>query len=63
MRDEQVRQIGWGQAVESFVCEEEYFEGYAGFDGEPVESEEDRGDMVTGSGVSEEAGSRVLNQN
>ena len=61
MRNEEVRQIGGGQTVESFVCEQEYFEGYAGFDGEPVEREEDRGDVVTGSGVGEEAGSRVLN--
>ena len=47
--------------MESFVGEEEYFESDAGFDGEPVEVKEDRGDMVTGSGVGEEAGSRVLN--
>ena len=43
--------------MESFVGEEEYFKGDAEFDGEPVEIEEDRGDMVTGSGVGEEAGS------
>ena len=47
--------------MESFVGEEEYFKGDAEFDGEPVEIEEDRGDMVTGWGVGEEAGSRVLN--
>ena len=61
MGDEEVRQIGGGQTVESFVCEQECFEGYAGFDGEPMEREEDRGDVVTGSGMGEEAGSRILN--
>ena len=60
MGNEEVGQIGGGQTVESFVCEQEYFEGYAGFDGEPVERE-DRCDVVTGLGVGEEAGSRVLN--
>ena len=61
MRDEEVRQVGWGQGVESFVCQEVCFECYAGLDRDPVEGEENRRDVVTGAGVSEEAGSRVLN--
>ena len=46
--------------MEGFEGEEEEFEVDALFDGEPVERVEDRGDVVTGPGVSEQAGGRVL---
>lgn len=46
--------------MEGFEGEEEYFVLDAVQDGEPVEILEDWGDVITGAGVSEEAGSRVL---
>ena len=61
MGDEEVRQVWGGQVVEGFEGQEQYFEVNALFDGEPVESVENWGDVVTGPGVGEEAGSRVLN--
>lgn len=57
----EVSQIGGGQAMEGFESEEEYFKDDALFDGKPVEGVEDRSDVVTGPGVSQKAGSRVLN--
>ena len=47
----EVRQVGWGQVVESFESQEEDFEINALFDGEPVESEENRSDVFTRPGV------------
>ena len=58
--DKEVRQVGWGQVVESFEGQEEYFEVNALFDREPVEGVENGGNVLTGPGVSEEASSRVL---
>ena len=46
--------------VKSFEGQEEDFEVDALFDGEPVESEENRSDVFTRPGVSEEASGRVL---
>ena len=60
MGDEEVRQVGRGQVVESFEGQEEDFEVDALFDGEPVESEENRSDVFTRPGVCEKARSRVL---
>ena len=60
MGDKEVRQVGWGQVMESLEGLEEYFEIDALFDGEPVESGENGGDVFTGPGVSEEASSSVL---
>ena len=51
MGDEEVREVGRGKVVE--------FEVDALFDGEPVESEENRSD-VSRPGVCEKARSRVL---
>jgi hypothetical protein len=51
MGDEEVRQVGRGKVVESFEGQEEDFEVDALFDGEPVESEENRSDV----GVCEKA--------
>ena len=60
MGDEEVRQVGRGKVVESFEGQEEDFEVDALFDGEPVESEENRSDVFTRPGVCEKARSRVL---
>ena len=46
--------------VEGFEGQEEDFEVDALFDGEPVESEENRSDVFTRPGVSEKVHSRVL---
>ena len=62
MGDKEVRQVGWGQVVESLKGQEEYFEINALFDGEPVESGENGGDVFTGLGVSKGASSRVLDR-
>ena len=51
MGDEEVRQVGRGKVVESFEGQEEDFEVDALFDGEPVESEENRSDVFTRPGV------------
>ena len=51
MGEKEVSQVRGGQAMEGFVCEDEYFEFDAFFDGEPVERVEDRSDVVTGPGV------------
>jgi len=56
MGDEKVRQVGRGQVVECFESQEEDFEVDTLFDGEPVESEENRSDVFTGPGVSESFG-------
>ena len=60
MGDEEVRQVGRGQVVESFESQEEDFEVDTLFNGEPVESEENRSDVFTRLGISEKAFSRVL---
>ena len=45
MGDEEVRQVGRGQVVESFESPEEDFEEDTLCDGEPVESQENRSDV------------------
>ena len=62
MGDKEVRQVGWGQVMECFEGQEEYFEVNALFDREPVEGVENGGDVFTRPGVSEEASSRVLDR-
>lgn len=57
---EEVRQVGGGQVVEGFIGDDEEFEMDTLGDWEPVEVMKDRGDVVTGAGVSEETSSRVL---
>lgn len=57
---EEVREIGGGQVVESFKCDEQQFEFYALFYWEPVEVLEDRSDVISFARVSEQSGSRVL---
>ena len=51
MGDEEVRQVGRGQVVEGFESQEEDSEVDTLFDGEPVESEENRSDVFTRPGV------------
>lgn len=60
MEKKEVSQVRGGQAVKCFVGEEEHFKVDAVFDGEPVERLEDRSDMITEPGGSEQAGGRVL---
>ena len=55
-----VGEVGGSLIVEGFMGEEENFELDAQFDGEPMEVLEDRGDVVSGSGVGEESGGGVL---
>lgn len=57
---EEVREIGGGQVVEGFKGGEQQFKFYPLFDWEPVEVLEDRGDVISGAGMSEQTGSRVL---
>ena len=56
---EQVCEVGGGQVVKWFLGEQEDFELYTVWDGEPVQFLEDRGDVFSGAG--EQAGSGVLN--
>ena len=58
---EQICEVGGGLVMEGFVSEEKEFELDALWDREPVEVLEDRGDVVTGTGMGEQTGSRVLN--
>ena len=58
---EEVREVGGGQVVKCFVGGKEHFEVDSLGNWEPVEVMEDWGDMVSGSGSGEEAGSGVLN--
>ena len=57
---EQVGEVGGGLVVEGFVGEEENFGLNTLFDWEPVEFLEDRGDVISGAGVSEKTGGGVL---
>ena len=57
---EQADGVGGGLAIEGFVSEEKDFVTDALWDGEPVEILENRGDLITGVGVGEQASSRVL---
>lgn len=57
---EQVSEVGRGLVVKGFVSEEKDFKVDALWDREPVEVLEDGGDVVTGAGVSEQTGGRVL---
>ena len=57
---EQVGEVAGGLVVEGFVGEEEDFEVDPVRNGEPVKFLEDRGDVLTGAGVGEQAGGRVL---
>ena len=50
---EQVSEVGGGQVMEGFECQQEDFELDAMGDGEPVEVFKDGGDVVTGPGVGE----------
>ncbi len=56
----QVDEAGGGLVVEGFMSEEKDFKLDPLWDREPVEVLEDRGDMVTGARVGEQASSRVL---
>ena len=60
VRVEQVGEVGGGLVVEGFMGEKEEFKLNALANGEPVEVLEDRGDVITGAGVSEKAGGGVL---
>ena len=60
MAVEQIGKVGGCLVVERFVNEDECFELNLLRDGEPVEFLEDGGDVVTGAGVGEQAGSGVL---
>ena len=60
VRVEKVCEVGGGLVVECFMGEEEDFKFNPLCNREPVEVPEDRSDVVTGAGVSEEASSRVL---
>jgi len=55
-----VREVRRGLVMEGFVGEEEELEVDLVLDREPMELLEYRGDMFTGAGVGEKAGSRVL---
>lgn len=50
---EQVSEVGRGLVMKGFMCEEEDFELNSLWDRKPMEVLEDRGNMVTGAGVSE----------
>ena len=52
---EQVCEVGRGQVIKCFVCEEDDFELYAVSDGQPVQVTEDGGDVISGAGVGEQA--------
>ena len=54
MGEKEVRQVGWGQVIESLEGQKEYFIFDALFNGKPVESVEKGDDVFTGPGVSEE---------
>lgn len=56
----EVREVGGGQVMQSFVGDEEEFEFNWLRNGEPVEVLKDRGDMVSGAGAGEKSGGRVL---
>lgn len=58
---QEVGEVGRGQVMEGFVGEEEELVLDAVLNREPVELLEDGGDVFSGAGVGEEAGSRVLN--
>ena len=47
--------------MQCFVCGEKYFEMDSFLDRQPVKVVEDWGDVFSGAGTGEEAGSRVLN--
>ena len=52
----EVRCVRWGQVMECFESNEEYFEIYSLFNGKPVELLEDRGDVVGGWSPCNDAG-------
>lgn len=54
---QKVSEIGRGQVMEGLIGKEEELVLDAELDREPVELLEDRGDVFSGAGVSEEAGS------
>lgn len=58
----EVRYVWWGQVMECFEGDEEYFEVYSLFYGKPVELLEDGGDVVGGGGPCDDAGCRVLEE-
>ncbi len=60
MAAEEVSEIGWSQVVKGLVGDEEDFEMDTLFHREPVKLTEDRGDVISGRGTSEQSGSGVL---
>lgn len=48
---EEVSEILRGKCVQRFVGEDEKFEGYPIFDGEPVQLFKDKGDVLPGFGA------------
>lgn len=60
VRVEKVREVRRGLVVEGFIGELEEFEVDVMWDREPVLVLKGRGDMVTGVGVIEEVGCRIL---
>lgn len=57
---EQIIEVEGGLVMEGFMSEEKDFELDPLWDREPVEVLEDSNDVVTGAGVGEQVGSRVL---
>ena len=57
---EHVSEVRRGLVMEGFVGKKKDFECDAEWDGEPVQVVKDGGDVLSGTGVSEEAGGGVL---
>lgn len=57
---ESISELEMGLVVKGLVCKEEDFKQDSLWDSESVEVLYNRGDVITGIGVDEEAGSRVL---
>ena len=57
---EQVGEVRGGLIIEGFVREEKDFVLYPLWDRKPVEVLKNRGDVISGAGVGEQASSRVL---
>ena len=56
------RRCRGGKVVQGFEGEQEYFEGDAVTDGEPVESVEDRSDVAVGGGFGDDPGCSILDK-
>ena len=59
---EEIGDVGGGKVVQGFEGEQEYFEGDAVTDGEPVESVEDRSDVAGGGGFGDDPGCSILDK-